>query len=56
VGTRLIEELPEDLVKPPRFKGLDDNGTFVYEVPVMLGHNPRRVRRTLATLMLAGDA
>lgn len=52
VGTKLLAELPEPLVKPPRFKSQKES-EFVYEVPVLLGENPGEVRRVLAELMLA---
>ncbi len=52
VGTKLLAELPEDLVRPPRFKS-QAASDFIYEVPVLLGKNPTKVRRVLAALMLA---
>ena len=52
VGTLLLAELPEALVRPPRFKSQAESETL-YEVPVLLGENPREVRRVLAALMLA---
>jgi hypothetical protein len=52
-GTFLMSQLPESLVRPPRFKEKTAQG-YTYEVPVLLGENPGTVRRVLAEMMLAG--
>lgn len=52
VGSALLKDLPQEAVRPGRYRGLDAEGFHFYEIPVLL--NGPNTRTVLAKLMLKG--